>query len=84
MRIPSGSRTSMLLLRASPIGVHSHCLLKKSRQMRHKPRKKKKTEIKLVECSECHKFFDVDELKILWREFRLVCKDCFERLAGIF
>lgn len=52
--------------------------------MSHKPRKKKKSEIILKPCSECHKPFDVDELKILWKEFRLVCKDCFERLTGIF
>lgn len=49
-----------------------------------KPRKKKKSEIKLAECSECHNFFDIDELKVLWTQLRLVCKDCFERLAGIF
>lgn len=49
-----------------------------------KPRKKKKSEIKLVQCSECQKFFDIDELKILWSQLRLVCKYCFERLAGIF
>ena len=49
--------------------------------MRRRPRKKK---IKLHECSECHRFFDVDELKILWKEFRLVCKDCFDRISGIF
>ena len=49
-----------------------------------KPRKKKKSEITFKPCSECHNLFDVDELKILWKEFRLVCKDCFERLTGIF
>lgn len=54
-------------------------------QMRpKKPRKKKKSEIKLTQCSECQKTFDVDELKILWSQLRLVCKDCFELLAGIF
>ena len=46
--------------------------------------KKQKKQIKLVECSECHKLFDIDELKILWTQLRLVCKDCFERVAGIF
>lgn len=49
-----------------------------------KPRKKKKSEIRLVECSECHKFFDIDELKILWMQHRLVCKDCFGLVSGIF
>ncbi len=49
-----------------------------------KPRtpKKKKSKIKPAECSECHKFFDVDVLKILWTELRLVCKQCFEEIKS--
>lgn len=69
----------------SLIRTASHWNIKKSRQMRpKKPRKKKKSKIKLLPCSECQKLFDVDELKILWSQFRLVCKDCSERLAGVF
>lgn len=47
-----------------------------------KPRKKKNVVFK--ECSECKKMFEVDDLKIFFRQFRLVCKDCFLKLSEIF
>jgi len=43
-------------------------------------KRKRKKKVSLAECSECRKMFDVDDLKILWREFRLVCRDCFKRI----
>jgi hypothetical protein len=42
--------------------------------------RKKKKQIVLHECSECKLPFDIDELKILWKEFRLVCKGCFDKI----
>ena len=40
-------------------------------------KRKRKKEVRLAECSECHRFFDIDELKVLWTQLRLVCGDCF-------
>lgn len=47
-------------------------------------KRKRKKKVKLAECSECHKQFDVDDLRILWKEFRLVCRDCFQKVSEIF
>ena len=40
----------------------------------------RKKRIKLHECSECRLPFDIDELKILWKEYRLVCGACMDSI----
>lgn len=43
-------------------------------------RKKKKSDIKLVNCYGCGEPFDVDELKLVWKKpYGLYCKKCLAK-----
>ena len=61
----------------SVLGAEYHAgTPKKSRQMKKSKCKKK---VVLGECSECHEPFDVDELKIYWAQYRLLCPTCYQK-----
>ena len=41
---------------------------------------KRKKKVVLRECSECHETFDIDELKVFWKQpYRLLYPTCYQK-----